>query len=1615
MSTITFATRLAQGATAHVRRLAVLGGLATLLALLVAGTALAAGANQGLGPGVKVPAWAMHKAVHFFNPGAFHRGESSFYEDSLPGTMNQRSETAAGTNHPLLYKTGNVQYSHHIDVIFWGSKWNEGAGPAIRTQLLKMYEGLAGSEYQNILDQYFDSSSRHVASNVYVASYTDTSVSAPSQVNDKAIREEVGRAISQNGWHAELDSQFVVLSAAGTSYESSFIDKFCGYHQLSEVPGLPYTYTFIPYFDIEPFSSCIWAVDNPRDNIGNAVSAVASHEYAESATDPEGNAWRSEDGWEVADICATGDHEIKEGPLNGSWVEALWDNRMKECSLGDFEPYTPEVQSVTLPEYTTKIGEIRLRGWYDAEGSESHYHFEYGPTSAYGSKVPSTDINGGASFAGATTTQQVGGMPEGIYHYRLVTTNGSGTSYGEDRLALSPGFTLTTLPKSGTYTQARLAGVSCASRQTCISVGTAWDTERKKWKSISHLWNGTNWSALQSVDPTEEEYDSYEFLSISCTSSTACTAVGAKKRTVSGLETAPLAERWNGTSWSVQSPSTAGVPNAEFQAVSCVSSTECLAVGDYNSVGGAETTLAERWNGTSWTVTPTPIIGGVYATRLTGISCTSASFCVATGFSQLAAYQEEASPLVERWDGTSWTAMITPSVSAAKLNAVSCTSSSACTAVGVEKDIAGGREMRTLVERWNGSEWSIQSTPSLEAGKLMGVSCAAPSACTAVGKYFSESFPYGEPNVLVERWNGSTWSMAAAPPPAHTASDWLAGVSCFETSDCVAVSVLGSAEEQATAPVVVAEGAQVNETGATLKAAVSTSGLEATYQFEYGTSTAYGIVAPTPATLVRTSPVTLALTGLQPHTTYHYRAVASNAKGTAYGEDRSFTTRSWSAAIAPSMNSASSGVSCPSTTFCLAVGKLVNGSGQSLESGLVREWSGTAWHAVAEPASPSGAKHNALVGVACVSTETCVSVGNYASSSGVESSLAEKWSRTTGWSLQATPSPAEATSSHLVAVSCSSLSACTAVGSYSTSSGTHGLAERWNGTEWSVQATPAPSGSSGTELSSVSCSSSSECLAVGHYRFFEGSAEHWATVAERWNGAEWLIRSTPNPSEARFSTFSSISCVSSTSCVAVGWSQTATGVRSALGEAWNGSAWEIQTTPNEPGGGTALNSVSCTAPTACTAVGNYPSGANVETAFAERWNGTWSLQEMPAEQYNNKLSGVSCPSSQSCMAIGRYLVGGKVEQGAAEQWNGVEWTFGLTPGMNMSFSSVACTSSSACLAVGRAHNGTEQGLGEAGVTREWNGAQWLSPEIASVPGAKATVPTAVACPVTEICEAVGYEITEGAVEVNLAMRWNKKEKHPWSVQALHAPSEATSSRLLSVSCTTSSSCEAVGYYTTLTSPGRLALSYGWNGSEWALQTTPNPSGGTEVELAGVSCPSIAECMAVGRYRVVESGKEFIRTLAERWNSAAGWSIVSMPRESTNDSLAGVSCASWAACVAVGWKQTSAGLKLPLVETWNGSSWTFASLPSEASGDVLAGVSCTASTSCVAVGTYTDSSNVEHPLAMQLEGSKWLQLNPLGLGSGSGLAGVSCTSGEACMTVGRSTSMEGLEEAFADRY
>lgn len=216
-------------------------------------------------------------------------------------------------------------------------------------------------------------------------------------------------------------------------------------------------------------------------------------------------------------------------------------------------------------------------------------------------------------------------------------------------------------------------------------------------------------------------------------------------------------------------PADAKTHSAELAAVSCVGSTQCMAVGSYINGAGKTAALAEVLDGRTWRlVSPARLLG-----RLTGVSCSSASFCVAVG----AAGKSGTTSVAVSWNGIRWRVMATPDPANGPLYDVSCVSRSFCMATGGQ---AGA-------ELWRGRRWRLSGVP-LPPGSTSGlaahISCDYSGFCLAVGYYTTDPQAH-MPQALGETWSGHVWSATgnvAFPPDGK-----LTSTACTRHFGCMAV------------------------------------------------------------------------------------------------------------------------------------------------------------------------------------------------------------------------------------------------------------------------------------------------------------------------------------------------------------------------------------------------------------------------------------------------------------------------------------------------------------------------------------------------------------------------------------------------------------------------------------------------------------------------------------------------------------------------------------------------------------------------------------------------------------------------------------------------------------
>lgn len=709
-------------------------------------------------------------------------------------------------------------------------------------------------------------------------------------------------------------------------------------------------------------------------------------------------------------------------------------------------------------------------------------------------------------------------------------------------------------------------------------------------------------------------------------------------------------------------------------------------------------------------------------------------------------------------------------------------------------------------------------------------------------------------------------------------------------------------------------------------------------------------------------------------------------------------------------------VACPTATDCIAVGGYTNSA--DVQESFVERWNGTKWAVQATPKLP-GAEGSLLQAVACGAVNSCTAVGFY-DHAGTDLALAERWNGRK-WTVQPIPQPGGSDGSGLNGVKCPTTTVCTAVGFYDVASATRthdeirvdmALAERWNGQKWFVQPTPKISGAGYSIFQAVGCPTAKTCTAVGDY---ENSSNLQVALAERWNGTDWVLQTAANPSGGQNEVLNGVACPTANICTAVGSYENSSDVGVTLGEWWNGTDWVVQTTPNPNGSSdNELYGVSCTGPSACTAVGDHSSDSG-DHPLVEVWNGTvWQLQLPPSPpgSKNSDLYGVSCSASRSCSGVGDYLSRSDFTFPLVERWNGTRWQGQSAPSTTGPGESylyeVVCPTARACTAVGESEDSSGR---EVTLAERWNGTKWT---VQSTPNPKSdnSYLNAVKCPAPKTCMSVGqYEDSSRNYEV-LAARWNGKR---WQLLPIPYPKSATESDLYDLACSTAKACTAVGSYET--SSGYETLVERWNGTRWQLQSSPNPKGSKLSGLDGVACPGVKACIAVGA-----SGPSFEKfaPLVERWNGKK-WLVApsAKARGATSSTFSSVACRGEKACTAVGYSSNRSRPYYPLAEVWSGATWRVQHIPDpkDATESQLYYVSCPSVTACTAVGYYEKASGISLTLAERRNGTKWsVEPTPNAAGSqASYLGGVACPTTTLCTAVGDYENTSGVSVTLAERW
>jgi hypothetical protein len=122
------------------------------------------------------------------------------------------------------------------------------------------------------------------------------------------------------------------------------------------------------------------------------------------------------------------------------------------------------------------------------------------------------------------------------------------------------------------------------------------------YRSIAEIRHGDRWVVTPTDDPPHTP--DADLVAVDCSSATSCVAVGYS---VTQSGPVPLVEWWNGSRWTMGSaPDVQGADGSALSDVSCTAPDDCIATGNFRHASPAEHAFTASWDGSRWTVQPSP-------------------------------------------------------------------------------------------------------------------------------------------------------------------------------------------------------------------------------------------------------------------------------------------------------------------------------------------------------------------------------------------------------------------------------------------------------------------------------------------------------------------------------------------------------------------------------------------------------------------------------------------------------------------------------------------------------------------------------------------------------------------------------------------------------------------------------------------------------------------------------------------------------------------------------------------------------------------------------------------------------------------------------------------------
>ena len=662
-----------------------------------------------------------------------------------------------------------------------------------------------------------------------------------------------------------------------------------------------------------------------------------------------------------------------------------------------------------------------------------------------------------------------------------------------------------------------------------------------------------------------------------------------------------------------------------------------------------------------WNAVASPPVGS--EGNLTAIAALSTSDAWAVG--QYEGPDSLQRTLVEHWNGANWTQVPSPNSSDRdnSLTAVAAVSASDVWAVG--SGATAPNKSEQLIEHWDGKTWTITPNPTISQGTsfLSGVAAISVSDVWAVGSTIVQvtNGPYHQ-EPLVEHWDGATWKVvtsAALPAtdPNSSSFNQLSAVTAINSKDVWAVGQADKSliEHWDGAAWKIVPGVVPNEGYAPSDALTGVAASAANDVWAVGTGA-------------------------------HNSAGGCGAGAVPVVEHWDGVRWSSSLFANPSAGSdllAFNTIAAVSANDAWMVGGVETSRTRThvFIAPVIEHWDGVRWTIVT---SPTISTHLGFTSVAAVRGGPAWVVGQAELSNGAGPTVIEQWDGGK-WTAVASPSPGTL-SNELNNVAAISPKDVWAVGSSNGGS----LAEHWDGTSWSV--IPSANGSGADNvLNGVAGTSAKDAWAVGYTAgiFGQGLIQHWdgsgwslvpgssATIGtlygvaaltsrdawavgngiQHWDGSDWKAVPGATFDGSNFDTFFGVAAIAANDVWAVGGQppQGCGDTQPALIEHWNGARWSV--IPNTPLG--VLHGVSVVSSTDVWAVGDA-----YGRPLIMHWDGkSWTA--IASTTTGMSLIGVSARATDDVWAVG-FRYGQNTQQIAIQHWDGRVWTTAQAtgPGLN---------------------------------------------------------------------------------------------------------------------------------------------------------------------------------------------------------------------------------------------------------------------------------------------------------------------------------------------------------------